>query len=145
MEAALRAALGGRVRRGNISAVLTVNRVAPPAIRINRDMLARVLALVGELSVEVEAAPPRIDGLIALRGIIETVEDEPDDVTEARRDAIAQSWSSALDRLAGAPGHEGARLEAVLSGQLSQVAELVAPASARAAAPPPALRAPVHP
>ncbi|HXP05754.1 MAG TPA: YicC/YloC family endoribonuclease [Stellaceae bacterium] len=141
MEAPLRAALGGRLRRGNISAVLTVNRVSPPAIRINRDMLDRVLALVGELSAEVEAAPPRIDGLIALRGIIETVEDEPDDVIEARRNGIAKSWSSALEQLVVARGEEGARLDTVLSGQLAELAELVAAASASAAAQPEALRA----
>jgi uncharacterized protein (TIGR00255 family) len=141
MEAPLRAALGGRLRRGNISAVLTVNRMTPPAIRINRDMLARVLALAGELAAEVEAAPPRIDGLIALRGIIETVEDEPADVIEARRAAITQGWSAALDRLATARGEEGARLEAVLLDQLAELAELVAAASASAAAQPEALRA----
>jgi len=141
MEAPLRAALGGRLRRGNVSAALTVNRVTPPAIRINRDMLARVLALVGELSEEVEAAPPRIDGLIALRGVIETVEDEPDDVIEARRGAIMTGWSAALDRLATARGEEGARLGVVLSDQLAELAELVAAASASAAAQPEALRA----
>jgi uncharacterized protein (TIGR00255 family) len=140
MEAPLRGALAGRLRRGNISAALTVNRVAPPAIRINRDMLARVLALVGELAQEVEAAPPRIDGLIALRGVIETVEDEPDDVIEARRNAIAEGWSAALDRLVAARGEEGARLGAVLSGQLAELAELIATASATAAAQPEALR-----
>ncbi len=140
MEASLRAALGGRLRRGNISAVLTVNRVTPPVIRINRDMLARVLTLVGELSAEVEAAPPRIDGLIGLRGIIETVEDEPDEVIEARRAAIMIAWRSALDRLVAARGEEGARLEKVLSDQLAELAELVAAASASAAAQPEALR-----
>jgi uncharacterized protein (TIGR00255 family) len=140
MEGALRAALGGRLRRGNISAVLTVNRVAPPAIRINREMLAQVVALVGELVAEVEAAPPRIDGLIALRGIIETVDDEPDEIIEARRAAITKDWSTALDRLQAARSEEGARLGAVLSGQLAELAELVAAASASAAAQPEALR-----
>jgi uncharacterized protein (TIGR00255 family) len=141
MEAPLRAALGGRLRRGNISAVLTVNRVTPPSIRINRDMLDRVLTLVRELAEEVEAAPPRIDGLIGLRGVIETVDDEPDDVTEARRAAIADGWSAALDRLATARGEEGARLGTVLSGQLAELAELVAAATTTAAAQPEALRA----
>jgi uncharacterized protein (TIGR00255 family) len=141
MEAPLRAALGGRLRRGNISAVLTVNRVAPPVVRVNRDMLGQVLALVEELAHEVEAAPPRIDGLIGLRGIIETVEDEPDDVIESRRGAIAKGWSLALDRLVAARGEEGARLDVVLKGQLAELAELVASASATAAAQPEALRA----
>ena len=141
MEAPLRAALGGRLRRGNISAVLSVSRVAPPVIRINRDMLDRVLALVGELAAEVEAAPPRIDGLIGLRGIIETVEDESEEAIEARRGAIMTGWSTALDRLAAARGEEGARLGTVLSSQLAELAELVASASASAAAQPEALRA----
>jgi uncharacterized protein YicC (UPF0701 family) len=123
LEAPLRAGLSGRLKRGSISANLTVNRVAPPTIRINREMLERVVALVGELSAEVEAAPPRIDGLIGLRGIIETVEDEPDDIIEERRAALLEAWSTALDRLATAR------------------AELVAAASASAGAQPEALRA----
>ena len=141
LEAPLRAALGGRLKRGSVSANLTVNRVAPPTIRINREMLERVVALVGELSAEVEAAPPRIDGLIGLRGIIETVEDEPDDIVEARRAVLLEAWGKALDRLATARGEEGARLGLVLSNQLAELAELVAAASAAAAAQPEALRA----
>lgn len=141
MEAPLRAAAAGKLRRGNISAVLTVNRIAPPAIRINREMLARVLTLVGELSAEVEAAPPRIDGLIGLRGIIETVEDESDEVIEARRAAIMTGWSAGLDRLVSARGEEGVRLGVVLSGQLVELSGLVAAATATAAAQPEALRA----
>jgi uncharacterized protein (TIGR00255 family) len=141
LEVSLRAALTGRLRRGNISANLTVNRTAPPAIRINREMLARVVALLGELAGEVEAAPPRLDGLIGLRGIIETVEDDPDDVIDARRVAIAAGWIAALDRLATSRNEEGARLGGILSSQLAELAELVAAASASAAAQPEALRA----
>lgn len=141
LESPLRAALAGRLRRGSVSANLAVSRIAPPTIRINRDMLQRVLTLVGELSEEVEAAPPRLDGLIGLRGIIETVEDEPDDVVETRRAALLQSWSVALDRLATARGEEGARLSAALSAQLGELGELVVAASACTASQPAALRA----
>jgi uncharacterized protein (TIGR00255 family) len=141
LEVPLRAALGGRVRRGNITANLTVNRVAPPTIRINREMLARVLALFAELTEEVEAAPPRLDGLIGLRGIIETIDDEPDDIVAVRHAALVADWGAAIDRLAASRSEEGARLGAVLSGQLAELAELVAAASASAAAQPEALRA----
>jgi uncharacterized protein (TIGR00255 family) len=141
LEVLLRAALGGRVRRGNITANLTVNRIAPPTIRINREMLARVLALFAELTEEVEAAPPRLDGLIGLRGIIETIDDEPDDIVAARHAALVADWGAAIDRLAASRSEEGARLGAVLSGQLAELAELVAAASASAAAQPEALRA----
>jgi uncharacterized protein (TIGR00255 family) len=141
LEARLRSALSGRLRRGNISANLTVNRVTPPTIRVNREMLDRVIALLGELAGEVEAAPPRLDGLIGLRGIIETVDDEPDDIIEARRAAVIEAWGIALDRLVAARGEEGGRLGAVLSAQLAELAELVAAASSLSAAQPEALRA----
>ncbi|HTZ36025.1 MAG TPA: DUF1732 domain-containing protein, partial [Stellaceae bacterium] len=141
LEAPLRAGLGGKLRRGNISANLTVNRTAAPTVRINREMLDRVLALIGELTAEVEAAPPRLDGLIGLRGIIETVDDEPDEVIEARRTALLRAWGEAVNCLTASRGEEGARLEAVLSAQLAELAELVAAASATAAARPEALRA----
>jgi uncharacterized protein (TIGR00255 family) len=76
-----------------------------------------------------------------LRGIIETAEDEPDDIIEARRAALLEAWGMAIDRLATARGEEGARLRVVLSAQLAELAELVAAASASAAAQPEALRA----
>jgi len=141
LEARLRNALSGKLRRGNISASLTVNRITPPTIRVNREMLDRVIALLGELAEEVEAAPPRLDGLIGLRGIIETVDDEPDDIIEARRAAVIEAWSIALDRLVAARGEEGGRLGVMLSAQLAELAELVAAASSLSAAQPEALRA----
>jgi uncharacterized protein (TIGR00255 family) len=141
IEPHCRAALAGRLRRGSVSANLSVTRIVPPAIRINRDMLARVVALLGDLAGEIDAAPPRLDGLIGLRGIIETVEDEPDDIVEARRAALAESWAVALDRLAAARAEEGARLGVVLADQLAALTGLVEAASATAAAQPEALRA----
>ena len=141
LEASLRAALTGRLRRGSISANLAVARTSPPTVRINREMLQRVLTLVGELAAEVEAAPPRLDGLIGLRGIIETVEDEPDDIVEARRAALLKAWETALDRLVVARAEEGARLGATLSTQLAELGELVVAAAACAAVQPEALRA----
>jgi len=141
LEPTLRGALAGRLRRGSINANLTVSRLTPPTIQVNREMLARVLTLMDELASEVEAAPPRLDGLIGLRGVIETVEDEPEDVIETRRAVLIEAWGSALERLVAARAEEGARLEAVLRGQLAELAELVAAASACAAAQPEALRA----
>jgi uncharacterized protein (TIGR00255 family) len=76
-----------------------------------------------------------------LRGIIETVDDEPDDIIEARRAAVIEAWGIALDRLVAARGEEGGRLGAVLSAQLAELAELVAAASSLSAAQPEALRA----
>jgi uncharacterized protein (TIGR00255 family) len=141
LEPLLRAGVAGRCRRGNIAATLSVTRLAPPAIRINREMLAQIVALFGELTGDIEAAPPRLDGLIGLRGIIETVEAEPESIVEARRAAVVDGWSLALDRLAAARSEEGARLSAMLSAQRGELAALVDAAAGCAAAQPAAIRA----
>jgi uncharacterized protein (TIGR00255 family) len=141
LEAQLRASLARHCRRGNIAATLSVNRLVPPAIRINRAVLAQIVALLGELAGDIEAAPPRLDGLIGLRGVIETVEDEPESVVEKRRAAVVDGWTVALDRLALARAEEGARLSAMLSTQRAELAGLVEAAAGCAAAQPEAIRA----
>ena len=60
LEPALRASLARFCRRGNVSASLSVNRTVPPTIRINREMLAQVIALARDVAAQVEAAPPRV-------------------------------------------------------------------------------------
>jgi len=141
LEPQLRAGLARRVRRGNIAATLAVTRLVPPAIRINREMLAQIVALLGELAGDIEAAPPRLDGLIGLRGVIETVEDEPTSVAEARHAAVLDGWWLALDRLVTARSEEGARLAAMLAAQRGELAALVEAAAGCAAAQPSAIRA----
>jgi uncharacterized protein (TIGR00255 family) len=145
LEPRLRAALAGRVRRGNISANLSVTRLVPPAVRVNRAMLEQIVTLLdelaGELSSKIEVAPPRLDGLIGLRGVIETVEDEPESVVEERRGAVIDGWNLALGRLATARAEEGARLAAILTEQRTELAALVEAAAGCAAAQPSAIRA----
>ena len=140
LEPQLRAALARSCRRGNISATLSVTRLSPPVVRVNREMLAQIVGLLNELAGQIQAAPPRLDGLIGLRGIVETVEDEPEAVIEARRTAVLDGWSAALDRLARARSDEGARLFAVLSSQCGELAGLVEAAAGSAAAQPAAIR-----
>jgi uncharacterized protein (TIGR00255 family) len=140
LEPQLRALLAQRFRRGNFSATLAVTRTRPAVVRVNRETLAQLVVLMNEMAGEIEAAPPRIDGLLALRGVVETVEDEPDAVLEERRHAALDSWATALDALAEARAEEGARLAAVLHSQLAEMAALVEAASGCAAAQPAAIR-----
>jgi uncharacterized protein (TIGR00255 family) len=140
LEPQLRALLAQRFRRGNFSANLAITRTTPAAVRVNRETLAQLVTLMNELAGEIEAAPPRIDGLLALRGVVETVEDEPDAVLEERRRAVLDSWRIALDRLANARAEEGARLGAVLHDQLAEMIALVEAAVECAATQPAAIR-----
>ena len=140
LEPQLRALLTQRFRRGNVSANLGVTRTAPAAVRVNRETLAQLVGLMKELAGEIEAAPPRIDGLLALRGVVETVEDEADAVLEERRQAVLASWANALEKLTDARAEEGARLATVLRTQLVDMTRLVEAAAACAAAQPAAIR-----
>ncbi len=79
----------------------------PPVLRINREALAQLVALINELTGEVEAAPPRLDGLLALRGVVETVEDEDEAVLEARRARRARRLDRGARPARGGPRRGG--------------------------------------
>jgi uncharacterized protein (TIGR00255 family) len=140
LEPQLRSLLAQRFRRGSFSATLSVTRTEPLTVRVNRGALAQLVALMNEVAGEIEAAPPRIDGLLALRGVVETVEEEPDALLDERRRAVLEGWVKALDELAGARAEEGARLAAVLRSQLTELTALVEAAAACAAAQPATIR-----
>ena len=140
VEPQIRALLAQRFRRGNFSASLVVTRTAPAVLRVNREALAQIVALMNQLAGEIEAAPPRLDGLLALRGVVESVEEESDTILDERRQAVLNSWAMGLGRLALARTEEGARLAVVLRGQLAEIAALVDAAEGCAAAQPAAIR-----
>src|SRR5215470_9517000 len=140
LEPQLRALLAQRFRRGNFSASLAVTRTAPAVLRVNREALAQLVALMNELAGKIEAAPPRLDGLLALRGVVESVEEESDTILDERRQAVLNSWATGLDRLALARVEEGARLAVVLRTQLAEIAALVDAATGCAAVQPAAIR-----
>src|SRR5260370_33352804 len=77
LEPQLRAGLARHCRRGNIAATLAVTRLVPPAIRINREMLAQIVALLNELAGDIEAAPPRLHGPSGLARVREAARDGP--------------------------------------------------------------------
>jgi uncharacterized protein (TIGR00255 family) len=141
IEPELRGGLARRFRRGSFSAGLSIARTAPAVLRVNRELLAQLLGVVAELGGSVKAARPRLDGLLALKGVVETVDDEPEAVLAARRDAVLAGWAAAVEGLVAARAEEGARLAAELAAQLDEMTRLVAAAEGSAAAQPAAIRA----
>jgi uncharacterized protein (TIGR00255 family) len=142
LEQAARRAVADRFKRGNVSLTLTVERLAGSAsYRINRELLDQVIALRGELAGRVSDKPATLEGLMAIRGMIEPVEEDEAGETAAARDAaIAATLGELLDALAAARADEGARLEAVVAAHLRTIDERVEQASACAAARPEAIR-----
>jgi uncharacterized protein (TIGR00255 family) len=143
LELPLRALIGERVKRGSVSVSLAITRTAAGAtLKVNRAVLDQVLRLARELGREVEVAPPRIDGLLALRGVLESGEELPDPATRERREALLLSGcGKALEALASMRRAEGTRLGTVLSERVQEIATLVVAAEASAAAQPDAVRA----
>jgi uncharacterized protein (TIGR00255 family) len=143
LELPLRASLAQRLKRGAVSASLAVTRVVAGAgLRLNREALAAVLTMMRELGTEIEAQPPRLDGLLALKGVLESGEEpEEESVREQRHALLLKSWEEALARLAAARLGEGGRLKATLEARLVEITALVAEAEASAATQPETLKA----
>jgi len=142
LERATREQAQGRFQRGQLTVGMQARRLeGASAVRLNFEQLERYLAAGAPYVARGEAGPPSLDGLLALKGVIET-EDAVED-PEARAEleaAMAASIGLALDDLLAARRQEGAALDAVLTGFLDRIAELVAIAEGQAAEQPAAIK-----
>jgi uncharacterized protein (TIGR00255 family) len=138
LDSGVRTAVAERCRRGNVSATLTEIREQKPELRINREALEQVLALVAELS-DAGAAPPRLDGLLALPGVLERLdgEDEPSQYITLLRERLA----AALDGLKNMRLLEGKRLAEMALAHLAEIERLTEEARKAAVAQPAAIAA----
>jgi uncharacterized protein (TIGR00255 family) len=143
VEPAARMLAGERFKRGNIQATLTVEpQESARGLRIDMAALSSAVRIAKEVAAETGLAPARIDGILALKGVI--VQDEAvalDAAGRGARDAaILESLAYAFDALAKARRTEGAKLGHVLQGQVRDIANLTEEAGKLAAAQPAALR-----
>jgi uncharacterized protein (TIGR00255 family) len=146
LEPALREAAGKTLRRGNITANLSV-KSDETAARLAPDQAAldQVLALALDLQTRIPNAPPvRAEALLALPGVLrpQTAEPEPTpELRDTRLNAVKAGFDAALAQLTAMRRGEGARLAALLVRQLDDIAALHAQATVQAADQPAAQRA----
>jgi uncharacterized protein (TIGR00255 family) len=144
LEPGVRTAVPERLKRGNVSIGLVLTRGQQPArARINKDLLEQVIVLAEEVQQRLKTEPPRPDGLLAVRGVVEPAEEEelPEEQREARAAKMASDFGKALASLAQMRQDEGARLAAIVGQQLNDIERFCAAASASQAAQPAALQA----
>jgi uncharacterized protein (TIGR00255 family) len=132
-----------RFRRGSLQVSLSVEQhESARGLRVDPAALASAVKLAREVAAETGLAPARIDGLLALKGVI--VQDDQtvlDPLKRADRDAaILKSLANALDGLVKARASEGAKLATLLTAQINEVERLTKEAASLAAAQPEALR-----
>ncbi len=121
-----------KLSRGTVYANLTVERKGvQPTVKVNEAVLAAVLSTLKGLSGKVEAAPPSLDGILSLKGIIEVTEEDerPEDHSTAET-AIVAGFEHALAALVSMRRSEGETLGRLLSARLDEIAVLTARAEA---------------
>ena len=126
LEPAARQAVQKRFSRGNIQAVLAVARTGVQAQPvINEAFLKDIAGLARRLEEQFGVAPASADGLLALRGVLETPETIETEEERAPLDAaILAALDDALAGLEEARHREGEALQVVLLGHLDRIAAL---------------------
>jgi len=143
IEAPLRNRAAEVLVRGTVYAALTAERQGvAPIVRVNEPALAAALATIRSLAGRVEAAPPRLDGILALKGMIEVVdEDEREEDRRAAEAAVIAGFGLAIGELTAMRRHEGAALGQILTLRLNEIAALAARAEAAPGRRPEAIKA----
>jgi uncharacterized protein (TIGR00255 family) len=143
IEAPVRAKASEPLSRGSVFANLTVSRQnAAPAVRVNEPVLAAVLATLKGLSGKVDAAPPTLDGILSLKGVIEVSDaEESEEERAAAEAAIVASFTQTLKGLAEMRRTEGTALGKILTDRLSEISALTARAEATPGRKPEAIKA----
>ena len=142
LEPALREAAGRQLKRGNVTANLSVRREEQPKLAADPVALDQMLALALDLAARIPgAAPPRPESLLALPGVLRQAGPEREEASTEQAEAMRAGFASALEALLRARAAEGARLRATLDTLLGEIAALRDRAAAEAADQPEAQRA----
>jgi uncharacterized protein (TIGR00255 family) len=129
--------------RGTVHGTLTVERQGvAPSVRINEPVLAAVLATIKGLAGRVDAAAPRLDGILALKGVIEVIdEDEREEDRRVAEAAVIAGFHATVAELAAMRRHEGEVLGQVLTQRVREIAVLAGRAEAAPGRRPEAIKA----
>jgi uncharacterized protein (TIGR00255 family) len=111
-------------------------------VRVNTPVLEAVLAAARQLAHRIEAAPPTLDGLLGLKGVLE-VSDREENEAERRgaEAAVTAGFAEAIAALAAMRRHEGESLARILAARLDEIAALTGRAERAPCRRPEAIRA----
>jgi uncharacterized protein (TIGR00255 family) len=142
LERVVREAAQTRFQRGQITVGLQARRAEGAAsVKVNVEALEQLIALSRSYVAAGAVAPPRFDGLLIVRGVLDAGEETEDEAArKAVEAAMTASIEQALDGLKLARGEEGAILAVVLLGAVDRIEALKAAAETQAAAQGPALK-----
>ena len=128
--------------RGQGQITLNLTRTATaPKVRLNREILESLVAAVGTLELPNGVKPASIDGLLAVRGVVEIEDEAPEEGDGAAlHDALRAGFARLIEALKAARVSEGSALATVLGEQLEAIERLVHDAEAAPARQPEAIK-----
>src|SRR5687768_2586376 len=108
LEAQIRDLAQSRFHRGSLQVSLELKRDVQSEIKVNEVALEEVLALARALQNKHNLPPPTVEGLLSIRGVLETVEREDDEEQASVRNALLlATLSETFDVLLAARRAEG--------------------------------------
>lgn len=142
LEPAVRGSVSERVRRGSVTANLRFDRVASRGrFQVNEGLLEQLIELRHRFADVVRDEPLSLEALLGVRGLVEIVDEEPDEEEQLARDArITTTLETALDALVAVRTEEGEQLGRLLRDRLDEIAGLTEEAEASVAAQPEAVK-----
>ncbi len=136
-----RTALQKTLARGQCQLSLTLTKPETAVrVRVNEALLASLAAAVARVPVPEGLAPATMDGLLGIRGVIESEEEAAPETDSLARD-LAEGVVRLVADLVEARRAEGRELAAIVGGQVERIAALTEAAEANPARKPEAVRA----
>jgi len=142
VEAIVRKKASDGLSRGNVTINLTLTRESTSqAFRINEELLSALVALSQRYSGTPGIREASLDGLLAVRGVVDVVEGVPDETEgKALEGELLAAFDRALKDFQASRASEGVALSRILNDQIDEIARLVAEAEALPARTPEAIR-----
>ncbi len=129
IELPVREAAGKRFVRGNVSATLTLERQANGgAVRLNEQVLTDILRAADRVAELTGGSRPDTAALLAIKGVLEQSDAglEASDVRANRERVLIAGFEAAIGKLVDARRAEGARLDAIIRDQVTEIERLAA-------------------
>ena len=143
VEIAVRRKASEALSRGNVSINLTVAReTSVQTFRIDENLLSALIETARRHSGTPGLRDASLDGLLAVRGVVEVVEAAPDEESsKAFEGELIAAFDKVLADFQASRAAEGVALSRILGEQVDEIARLVTEAEALPARTPEAVRA----
>lgn len=125
LEPPLREAAGKVLKRGNVTASLTIRRDQETKLILDAAALEQALALVLDLQSRIPGSPPpRPEALLGLPGVMRTATTDPAEERASAGGPVQAGFARALAALAESRAGEGARIAVIMQNLLAEIAAL---------------------